>query len=336
MQISVRAIRSQTRWNRPALAVMLAIATTLSFGLPAEGEAQLKVSPNTNLNPEGQTVTATGRGYDEAKGIYVAWCVVPPAGEKPGPCGGGADTEGSSQNSVWISSNPPMYGLGLAEQYDEGGSFEVELGVSRYIETDDVVIDCFETPCAVVTRNDHERTDDRSQDVFVPIRFTGQPAPNAGAADATSESDEPTASPSPTRASPTPTPPAERTESPSTESQSTESRSTESQSTESRSNTTSTDSETVAGAPDNGTTGQPDATVTAPASESPSVTPSEPTRAYTPSTPVADGTNDDSSAMTSVTVADDRGGPGQALRLVAIGIMSIAGLAVLRAYRRSR
>jgi hypothetical protein len=321
MQISVRAIRSQTRWNRPALAVMLAIATTLSFGLPAEGEAQLKVSPNTNLNPEGQTVTATGRGYDEAKGIYVAWCVVPPAGEKPGPCGGGADTEGSSQNSVWISSNPPMYGLGLAEQYDEGGSFEVQLGVSRYIETDDVVIDCFETPCAVVTRNDHERTDDRSQDVFVPIRFTGQPAPNASAADATSESDEPTASPSPTRASPTPTPPAPRTES---------------QSTGSRSTTTSTDSETVAGAPDNGTTGQPDATATAPASESPSVTPSEPTRAYTPSTPVADGTNDDSSAMTSVTVADDRGGPGQALRLVAIGIMSIAGLAVLRAYRRSR
>src|SRR5262245_42081341 len=57
------------------------------------------------LTPTGATVTVTGRGYDPFKGIYVAFCVRPKRDQVPTPCGGGADTTGSTGASVWVSSN---------------------------------------------------------------------------------------------------------------------------------------------------------------------------------------------------------------------------------------
>ncbi|HVM19665.1 MAG TPA: hypothetical protein VM307_06870 [Egibacteraceae bacterium] len=154
----------------------LAVAALVLVSLPlgagsASAEPTLQVTPNRNLDPDGHRVTVKGSGYDERKGIYVAWCVVPPKGQKPTPCGGGEDRDGSSGSSAWVSSFPPAYGTGLAEGYDEGGSFTVEINVARYIGD----IDCFKVACAVTTRNDHERSEDRSQDHFAPVHFRGQP-----------------------------------------------------------------------------------------------------------------------------------------------------------------
>lgn len=128
---------------------------------------QLKVNRTTGLNPTGTTLTVTGSGYDMSKGIYVAFCVRPPAGQLPTPCGGGADTDGSSHSSVWISSNPPSYGKALAKPYGKGGTFSVTLNVQAMIGS----TDCRKVACVVVTRADHTRSSDRSLDVFVPVSF---------------------------------------------------------------------------------------------------------------------------------------------------------------------
>jgi hypothetical protein len=128
----------------------------------------LTVSKATRLAVDGEQVTVTGKGYDESKGVYVAFCVDNGPGQVPTPCGGGADTEGSSGNSVWVSSFPPAYGSGLAQPYGEGGSFEVTINVRAQLDEE---TDCRVVRCAVVTRNDHTRSDDRSQDVLVPVTF---------------------------------------------------------------------------------------------------------------------------------------------------------------------
>ncbi|HWB34574.1 MAG TPA: hypothetical protein VHA75_00970 [Rugosimonospora sp.] len=134
------------------------------------GQGQkLTVSRSSGLKPAGETVTVSGSGYDVEKGIYVAFCVDTGAGHLPTPCGGGADTTGSSGASSWISSNPPAYGAGLAIPYGPGGSFRVTLRVTATIGS----VDCRVTRCAVVTRADHTRTDDRSQDVRIPVTFAG-------------------------------------------------------------------------------------------------------------------------------------------------------------------
>lgn len=134
---------------------------------------EIRVSSVTELDPEGDTVHVTGSGFDETRGIYVALCVVPPPGMTPTPCGGGIDREGATGASQWISSNPPDYGDGVAQPYDPGGRFAVDLHVSALLGPD---IDCRLVQCAVVTRADHTRLTDRSLDVIVPVLFAARPA----------------------------------------------------------------------------------------------------------------------------------------------------------------
>ncbi|MEJ3748010.1 hypothetical protein WEI85_32555 [Actinomycetes bacterium KLBMP 9797] len=189
-----------------ALACAAVLATAvLVAGAPAHadttaqgsGGQRLTVSKSTGLDRAGETVTVSGAGYDVNKGIYVAFCVDKGAGKLPTPCGGGADTTGSLGASHWISSNPPSYGEGLAVPYGAGGSFRVRIKVTMTIGD----TDCTKFRCVVVTRNDHTRSADRSQDVRVLVRFaaTGTPTKTTPAPTRTT-----TAAPAP---SPTTVPP---------------------------------------------------------------------------------------------------------------------------------
>jgi iron complex transport system substrate-binding protein len=133
-----------------------------------DGTRTLTVSQSSGLAPAGQTtVQADGSGYDETQGVYVAFCVLRAPGAVPEPCGGVGAT-----SAAWVSSNPPSYAGKLASPYGAGGTFSVPVQVSATIGE----FDCRQVQCGVVTRNDHTRSDDRSQDVAVPVSFTGAPA----------------------------------------------------------------------------------------------------------------------------------------------------------------
>lgn len=167
-----------------AIAVVAAPTTAPPTTAPPDVPApplqlELHVSQTEGLDPDGDTVTVTGSGYDESRGIYVAFCVVPPPGQTPTPCGGGIDLKGESGSSHWISSSPPDYGVGLAEPYGPGGSFSVEIGLSAMLNAD---VDCRQVQCAVVTRADHTRLADRSLDVIVPVFFAATPVSTSPAA----------------------------------------------------------------------------------------------------------------------------------------------------------
>ena len=138
----------------------------------SDGTRTLTVSKSQDLDGNGDTVVVEGSGYDITRGIYVALCVKPKPGQAPSPCGGGADRAGTGGASVWISSNPPSYGTKLAIPYGPNGSFRVEFGVGPAINE---VIDCRRVECAIVTKNDHTIYDDRSQDLVIPVTFTGEP-----------------------------------------------------------------------------------------------------------------------------------------------------------------
>ncbi|MGY3519350.1 hypothetical protein ACVMYR_23915 [Micromonospora sp. PTRAS2] len=149
-----------------------AVPAHAGTGRGAGGQA-LTVTPSSGVARAGASVTVSGTGYDVTKGIYVAYCVDNGAGAAPSPCGGGADTTGSTGASHWISSNPPSYGEGLAVPYGAGGSFRVTLTVGTRIGD----VDCTVRRCVVATRADHTRPADRSQDVRVPITFAAAATP---------------------------------------------------------------------------------------------------------------------------------------------------------------
>jgi len=145
-------------------------------GRVVSGEGKtLTASQVGDLDPNGQSVTVTGSGYDVNKGVYVTFCVLPPANTPPTPCGGGQDQTGAAATSTWISSNPPTYAAGLTTPYGPGGAFSLTLVISPRIND---AVDCTSVPCAIVTRNDHTRSTDRSQDLFLPVTFAAaSPAP---------------------------------------------------------------------------------------------------------------------------------------------------------------
>lgn len=113
----------------------------------------------------GATVTVTGSHFDETVGIYLGFCVVPKKGAAPTPCGGGVNKAGTSEASFWISSNPPPYGVGLAEDFLPGGRFTKKVKISKMLGK----FDCSKIKCAITVRADHLRADDRSYDLFIPI-----------------------------------------------------------------------------------------------------------------------------------------------------------------------
>jgi hypothetical protein len=128
---------------------------------------KLSVSQTNNLDPSGTRVTVQGTGYDIRKGVYVTVCTQ----AAPGPqatCIGGVNIDGSSASSVWVSSNPPGYAVGLTTPFLPDGSFTVELVIVAKSGT----LDCTAIKCGVITRSDHLRYTDRTQDVFVPITFS--------------------------------------------------------------------------------------------------------------------------------------------------------------------
>jgi hypothetical protein len=151
------------------LGALLCCAITPAYAatsITAPNGAVLSVSKATNVK-SGDLVTVTGAHFDETVGIYIAMCIIVPKTQQPTPCGGGADKTGKLGASYWISSNPPTYGIGLAKPYLPGGRFNVTLKVSPMIGK----TDCRKIACAIYTRADHLRTQDRSSDMYIPLKF---------------------------------------------------------------------------------------------------------------------------------------------------------------------
>ena len=156
---------STTIQQAPVSTMKLTTTTVASTNRP-----KLSVSQTTNLNPNGTSVTVRGSGYDIAKGVYVIVCTQAAPGAQS-TCVGGVNIDGSSPSSVWVSSNPPSYAIGLTTDFQADGSFSIVLQVVAKSGE----LDCTLVKCGVVTRSDHLRYTDRTQDVLVPITFSTNP-----------------------------------------------------------------------------------------------------------------------------------------------------------------
>ena len=152
------------------LPVLVALALA---AMPSAQAASVKGSQGQVLTASGTTaksgsmITVTGNRFDETVGIYLAFCVVPKKGQPPTPCGGGVNKAGLGDSSFWISSNPPPYAVGLTEEYLPGGRFTHKVMVSKKIGK----FDCTKVKCAITVRADHLRSNDRSSDLFIPVKI---------------------------------------------------------------------------------------------------------------------------------------------------------------------
>jgi opacity protein-like surface antigen len=144
---------------------LLAMPAAQAVSVKGSQGQLLTVSATTAKN--GSMVTVSGNRFDETVGIYLAFCVVPKKGELPTPCGGGVNKAGTGESSFWISSNPPPYAAGLTDEYLPGGRFTHKVKISKKIGK----FDCAKVKCAITVRADHLRGNDRSYDMFVPVKI---------------------------------------------------------------------------------------------------------------------------------------------------------------------
>ncbi len=148
----------------------LVVAITIA-SMPASSAASIKgaqgqvLSVTKTTAKSGSILTVNGNYFDETVGIYLAFCVIPPKGKAPTPCGGGINKAGTGEASFWISSNPPPYAVGLTEEFLPGGRFTQKVKISKKIGK----FDCTKVKCAITVRADHLRSNDRSSDLFIPI-----------------------------------------------------------------------------------------------------------------------------------------------------------------------
>ena len=143
-----------------------ASSKTTSAKGPSGQTLTASISKGTLPLGQSSTVSISGRGYNTKVGIYVTFCVIPPKGQKPELCGP-FDITGQNNQSVWISSNPPLYGAALVKPFGKGGTFKVTMPIDSKIGD----LDCTVLKCAIFTRADHTNSDYRKADVAIPVTF---------------------------------------------------------------------------------------------------------------------------------------------------------------------
>jgi hypothetical protein len=163
--------KTLTRFIAVALALSVAAsgspakAASNSTAVTAKGSKgqTLRVSATKDIK-DGTAVTVVGKGYDTKTGIYLTYCVVPKKGKRPELCGP-FDVTGQSNDSYWISNNPPIYAALFVDRFSDKGTFKLNIKVKRFIDS----YDCKKLKCAVLTRADHTDSSNRSADVIVPV-----------------------------------------------------------------------------------------------------------------------------------------------------------------------
>lgn len=135
--------------------------------------------PDLSAVAEGDRLVVSGDGYDGSRGIYVAVCRVPDELDgKPGPCLGGVgsqEVEEFDEGVVqWAASNwineAFAWRLFGSRSYDDtaAGTFTAYIEVPAAADKN---LDCAIDVCGLYTRNDHTASDDRVQDLYLPLRW---------------------------------------------------------------------------------------------------------------------------------------------------------------------
>lgn len=148
------------------IVVLVGATPAMASETTVKGSHGESISISKNVFANGNLVSVNGKHFDESVGIYLAYCVLPAKGQLPSPCGGGVNKNGIGEASYWISSNPPPYGKGLAIAFKPGGRFSQKILISRYIGKSD----CKKIKCAITVRADHVAPQDRSYDIFIPVK----------------------------------------------------------------------------------------------------------------------------------------------------------------------
>jgi hypothetical protein len=143
---------------KKAIAVLsIAFLTFSSVG--AHASAKVTISPQNKVSKKNPVITVKVSGLPANNGIYLSQCMAPKVkGDAPTAC------NPSKASKLWIS--------GVAADQQMGAKSpkaKLTMKLDKYFKDGD----CVHTKCVIYVTADHNASDDRSEDQFIPFKFDG-------------------------------------------------------------------------------------------------------------------------------------------------------------------
>jgi hypothetical protein len=134
--------------------------TFLAIGTTAASAAtKVTISPQNKVSKKNPVITIKMSGLPEKNGLYVSQCMAPKVkGEAPTAC------NPSKASKLWVSALEADQQMGA-----KAPTAKLTIKVDKYFKDGD----CVHTKCVIYVTNDHNASEDRSEDQLIPFKFDG-------------------------------------------------------------------------------------------------------------------------------------------------------------------
>jgi hypothetical protein len=143
---------------KKAIAV-LSIAFLAISSVGAQASTKVTISPQNKVSKKNPVITVKVSGLPASNGIYLSQCMAPKVkGDAPTAC------NPSKASKLWISSVAADQQMGA-----KSPKTKLTMKLDKYFKDGD----CVHTKCVIYVTADHNASDDRSEDQFIPFKFDG-------------------------------------------------------------------------------------------------------------------------------------------------------------------
>ena len=138
---------------------VLSVALMAISATGASAVTKVTISPQNKVSKKNPVITIKMTGLPTTNGLYVSQCMAPKVkGEAPTAC------NPSKASKLWVSALEADQQMGA-----KAPTGNLTIKVDKYFKDGD----CIHTKCVIYVTNDHNASEDRSEDQLIPFKFDG-------------------------------------------------------------------------------------------------------------------------------------------------------------------
>ena len=138
---------------------VLSVALMAISATGASAVTKVTISPQNKVSKKNPVITIKMTGLPTTNGLYVSQCMAPKVkGEAPSAC------NPSKASKLWVSALEADQQMGAKPP-----TGKLTIKVDKYFKDGD----CVHTKCVIYVTNDHNASEDRSEDQLIPFKFDG-------------------------------------------------------------------------------------------------------------------------------------------------------------------
>ena len=138
---------------------VLSVALMAISATGASAVTKVTISPQIKVSKKNPVITIKMTGLPTTNGLYVSQCMAPKVkGEAPTAC------NPSKASKLWVSALEADQQMGA-----KAPTGKLTIKVDKYFKDGD----CVHTKCVIYVTNDHNASEDRSEDQLIPFKFDG-------------------------------------------------------------------------------------------------------------------------------------------------------------------